>query len=211
MNEKEQIFSEEQLNFLKKIINIGAGNAAAALEQMLQKKVNLKVTALRFFPIKKMPFVLGDPSLPVICAKMKMEGDLIGSVFFVVPDEQKMKLISLAERAMLNPDEKVIDEDNSVVAEIGNIIAGNYFTAINDFCDLNINYSVPRIAIDMVQSLLDESLAAESGESQKLLLAENKFITDGDYITTFLLMIPSMRHLEEFVDLIEKARKEYEK
>lgn len=95
------------------------------------------------------------------------------------------------------------------MAEIGNILAGVYLTAIHDFCKLNIYHSAPRIAIDMIQSLLDESLASLSREVREIIMVINEFSTDEGSIRTFFLLIPSAKSVRTLVDSIEEVRRAY--
>ena len=216
MNDME-LLSEEQLDFLCEMMNIGAGNAATAFSQMLQFEVNIEIPAVRVLPSLKTPSILGDPSFPTACVRMGMVGDVAGDLYFIVPDEDKVNLIHFIERAMLGgigvsplirrfSDSAVPDLDLSVLTEMGNILAGVYLTAIRDFCRLNIYHSVPTIAIDMIQSLLDESIVALSHEVEAIILIETKFILGENHIRTFLLLVPAVQSVKVLVDSIEQAR-----
>ena len=190
---KVEVLSEEQVDFLGEMMNIGAGNAATALTQMIQRQVNMTIPKVYVLPVQEAPSILDDPSLPVLCVRMGMVGDVIGDLFFIVPDEQKENLTNLVERAMPwdsrwrdeNPHPALSipqsnDMDLSVLMEVGNITAGVYLTAIHDFCGLNIYQTVPTLAVDMIQSLLDESFAHLSSRVQAIIAIENEFIID-DY------------------------------
>ena len=246
MNDKK-LFSEEQLDFLSEMMNIGAGNAATALGQMIQCEVNVKIPQVHVVPVLNAPSVFDDPNLPAACVRMSMVGDVTGNLFFIVPDDQKARLIRMMEQSVrsrnadsgLHPSEAdfalhrarnaeqkntqsaiftPLDKDLSngagpqspmdlsVLTEVGNIIAGVYLTAIHDFCRLNIYHTVPTIAIDMIQSLLDESIAVLSREVQAIILIENEFIIEESRIRTFLLLIPTGQSVKTLVDSIEQAR-----
>ncbi len=203
-------FSEDQLDYLGELLNIGAGNAATALTHLLQCPVSMTRPDVEVLPARQVPCVLGDPSLPVACVRMKMVGDLSGSLFFLVPDEQKLHLAEMAESALLgpvpNPDP---DRILATVTEIGNILAGVYLTAIHDFCSLNVCHSVPVLAVDMMQALLDESLAARAGDDQAIILIKNEFLVGTDRAHTFFLIFPSGASVPALVDSMKEAGKRY--
>ena len=206
------MLSEEQLDFLCEMMNIAVGNAATGLSQMLHRAVNMEIPAVYVLPSEKAPSFLADPSLPVSCVKMSMVGDIAGDLFFLVREEQKVKLIRLAEQAMGVVTRDGADIDLSALAEIANIIGGIFLTAIHDFCKLNIYHTVPILAEDMVQSLLDESLATVTRQGQKVLLIENVFVLDENGknpITTFLLVVPTAESIQTLVNSIREARKMY--
>ena len=55
MNDK---LTQEQMDALREIVTIGAGNAATAFAQMIKKKVNIKVPKANFSPISKAAEIL---------------------------------------------------------------------------------------------------------------------------------------------------------
>lgn len=204
MIDKERL-SEEQWDFLNEMMNIGAGNAVTALTQMLAGNVDLKIPKVHLLEAPQALSILGDPTLPAICVRMGMVGDVTGDLLWIVPDEHKTNLIHLMEGTM--PGHKPgLGIDLSVLTEIGNILAGVYLTAIHDFCGLNIYHSVPTLASDMIQSLLDELLISLSREAQTSLIVENEFIVGETQIRTFLLIIPAVGSVKRLVDSIQDAR-----
>ena len=215
MNDRKQLLSPEQVDFLAEMMNIGAGNAATALTQALQCSVALVIPRVFVTTDVQELSILDSPSLPVVCARMSMVGDASGALFFIVPEKQKNDLIRLAEQAMMessqsrragSTNQESDDLKLSVIAEIGNIVAGVYLTAVHDFCKLNIYHTVPTIATDMIQALLDESLVRLSRQVQHIIVVENEFMVGEKRIRTFLVMIPSMESVNILVNSIGQAR-----
>jgi len=213
-----ETLSKEHLDFLREMMNIGAGNAATALGQMLRCEVNVAIPKVHLLSAVKLPpKTFGDPSLPVFCVRMAMIGDAFGHLFFIVPDAQKERLTHLVEQAapgsalIWNGDLQSAELDLSVLTEVGNILVGVYLTAIHDFCKLNIYHTAPTLAIDMIQSLLDESLATLSHKVQTAVLIENMIYVGAEGITTFLLMIPSVESVNTLADSIAQTRLAYSK
>jgi len=215
MNDEKQLLSAEQVDFLTEMMNIGAGNAATALTQVLQCRVDIVVPRVLVITDAQELSILTSPSLPVVCARMGMVGDVSGGLFLIVPEEQKEDLIRLAEQAMTGTghslragltNQESDDLKLSVIAEIGNIVAGVYLTAVHDFCKLNIYHTVPTVATDMVQALLDESLVRLSRQVQHIIVVENEFMVKEKLIKTFLVMIPSVESVNILVNSIGQAR-----
>ena len=139
---------------------------------------------------------------------MYMVGDVKGRLFLLVLNEQKERLIELVERAAPGTKVKGCCFADSCVEELGNILAGVFLVAIHDFCKLNIYHSVPELRIDMLQALIDESIAATIGESSQIILTVNTFIIVGENIKTFFLIIPDMKFTKKLLDSISDARKQ---
>jgi chemotaxis protein CheC len=222
--DRRELFTEEQLDYLIEMLNIGAGNATTALNHLLKCAVDMKLPAVTVLPAGQALAALGDPAAPVVCLRMQMVGDLDGCLFFIVADDQKKKLANMAERALLGPspvcppverggiprgESEEADQVLGVLAEIGNILAGVYLTAIHDFCKLNVCHSVPVLAVDMMQSLLDESLADLTRQQHAIILVTNEFVVGQDGIKTFFLIFPTEKAAQALVGSMKVAGQLY--
>jgi len=214
-NSVEGVLSEEQLDFLAEMMNVGIGNAAVALEQLLQCQVEVEIPKVSIFLASQISAFFDNPSLPVACVTMGMVGDVVGDLFFISPAEERDQLIHLAEEAAPGSKEAkrefaaVKEWNASVLAEVANITAGAYLLAIYEFSRLNLYHTVPTLNIDMIQAILDESLARRIAENPVIILIQNDFLLSRKHlIGFFLLLIPSMESTQKLAGAIEKARQE---
>ena len=213
MSDSKQILNEEHVDFLKEMMNIGAGNASTALHKMLKHPVELKIPRVDILPITKVPSIFDNPSLPVVCVKMGIVGDVDGGAFFIVSEEHSVRLVNLIKKATVGltpfkahkPDEMGL----SVLSEIGNIVTGVYLAAIHDFCRLNIYHTVPMLTIDMVQAVLDEILIKLDLNIEIATVIENEFIIGRYPINSILVLITSAESAGVLANSLEQARKAY--
>lgn len=203
----KQILSPEQVDYVEEMMNIGAGNAATALEQLLKNRFEMCLPAIHVVPPHAAFSVIGDPAEAVTGVRMKMLGACKGELFFVVPQRLQQKLGNLAYAAV-GLGAKSAD-DTSVIVEIANILAGVYLTAIHDFCGLNIYHSVPFAATDMAQALLDETIATISDQNELFIIIVNKFQAPDskETINTYFILVPEVNSLLVLSNSIEEAKK----
>lgn len=138
-----------------------------------------------------------------------MVGDVKGTMFFIVPDEQKKNLLTLVKQSLPSGLRKRLPIDSTAIEEIANIIAGVFLTAIHDFSRLNIYHTVPVLAIDMIRSLLDESIISHSSKINEIVAIENEFIIKEGNVRTVLFVIPIVESIEVLFGSIISAGKEY--
>jgi chemotaxis protein CheC len=171
----------------------------------------MRQPGVNVLPAEQATAALGDPAAPVACLRMRLVGDLDGYMFFLVPDDQKAKLAELAERSLLGPRSENPDPERvlAALAEIGNILAGVYLTAIHDFCRLNVCHSVPVLAVDMLQALLDESIATQTGEGHTIILVTNEFLIGTERFRTFFLIFPTRKSTTALVGSMKEAGRLY--
>jgi chemotaxis protein CheC len=207
---EDEILYEEYKDYLEEMVNIGAGNATAALEEILKYKFDMVLPELHVLPPHKSFSEIGESSLPVMCVKMNMIGDVKGEIFFVVPRDEVKHILELARGSIGQVPEKGDIADSSIILEIGNIMTGVYLAAIHDFCKLNIYHSVPIMAEDMVQSLLDETIARLGADAKVIVIIINKFVSmlqSQKEINTYLIMIPYKKSEQVLFNSIKEAKK----
>ena len=206
MKDKE-LLTKEQLDFLREMVNIGAGNAAAAFSQMLHCMVDVTIPEIYFFPASQIPPFQKDPARPFAGVSMNMVGDVKGKLFYLVLDERTERLIEIVRKAAPGGNEGGVVVDISVLEEIGNILAGVFLVSIHDFCRLNIYHTVPELRIDMGQALLDESIPSTTAGTSQIILIESEFVIKEENISTFFLIIPDKESIQTLAYSIEDARK----
>ncbi|WP_416150928.1 chemotaxis protein CheC [Salipaludibacillus sp. HK11] len=158
----------QHLDILKEVGNIGAGNAATALSQMLNKTIDMKVPAVKVVPFNEISDSVGGEEAVVAAVFLRIEGDAPGNMFFMLPVDEANELISqLIGNPSLNLKDDPIDEMGaSALSEVGNILAGSYLSALSDFTKMNLQPTPPAIAVDMTMALLSVGLVelSEAGD-----------------------------------------------
>lgn len=191
--------NEMQLDALKEIGNIGAGNAATALSKMVGKRVNMEVPLVRVIPLKEVPEWLGGPEKEVLGVYLSVFGALTGHILFVMTIDDALKIMHILLGDMAPSRDQILEMDelaSSAMGEIGNILSSSYLAALADFTGLHLNHSVPSIAVDMAGAIVDIVLIEISQHSDYALLIETVFVEEEDRITGYFMLIPDTGSLE---------------
>jgi len=158
----------EHLDILKEVGNIGAGNAATALSQMLNKIIDMKVPAVKVVPFTEISDAVGGEEAVVAAVFLRIQGEAPGNMFFMLPVDEANELIrQLIGDPSLDLQKEPIDEMGaSALSEVGNILAGSYLSALSDFTKLNLQPTPPAVAVDMSMALLSAGLVelSEAGD-----------------------------------------------
>ena len=138
------------IDVLREIGNIGAGNAATSLAKMIDKKIDMKVPVVKLVDFDEVPEMLGGPENIVCGIFFKLEGDITGSIMFVLDQKSAINLVDL----LMPRDNAEFDEFTiSALKEIGNILSGSYIASLSGLTNLQIKISVPALAIDMAGAI----------------------------------------------------------
>ena len=194
--------SDMHIDVLREIGNIGAGNAATSLAQMLNRQIDMKTPVVRIMDISEVDKAMGGPETPVVAILVEIFGDIHGIMMFVVGHQFAQNLLG----TLLGEEKEKVDcmhlneMEQSALSEIGNIMIGAYVNAIASLANLNINISVPAVTADMVGSLLTVPAAEMGAVSDKIIFVEDDFQNANGVITANMMLIPSLDSLNTLMN-----------
>lgn len=203
---QELEFSEEQFDYLREMMNISSGNAASALAKLLKTGIDSQVPEIHLCPLVQVASVIGDPRDLVVGVRLRLQGDIMGYLFFMLPGADRRHFLALAHQAMPGV---AAGEDVPMLLEVARVIAGGFLNALRNFCGLNITQAPPYIATDMLQAIMDEAIASVGDQMAKVLLIKNQLVAVDKCINTFILIVPDRASAEKMVNSIEQARLQF--
>ena len=188
-----------QLDVLKEIGNIGAGNAATALARMLDRKVDMGVPRVKILEFKEVNETLGGAELPVVGLMLKVNGDLTGSILFILQYKAAATLVNMLMGIPTDGIEAdqctspFTEMEISALKEISNILAGSYLSALSALTNLKILPSVPDMAIDMAGAILSVPAIEFGKVGDTVLYIETEFSEGNDKVVGDFFLIPDLR------------------
>lgn len=189
--------SPVQLDALKEVSNIGTGNAATALSQLLNKKIDMSVPAVNIIPMSELFDEIGEEKL-AIGVVVRVLGDAPGNILFVF---DKDTALGIVESLTGQKDETLTDMSSSVLCEIGNIISGSYMNAIYKLTNLVMTPSVPAVTYDMLGAMLSTTFIESGQYDDNVLDFETVFIQDKEKnISGHFYYIPVPGSLEKILN-----------
>ena len=182
MNSEQKITSVH-LDVLKEIGNIGAAHAATALSSLLDKKVDMQVPKVEMVSFDEMMELVGGSENVVVGVFLRIEGDVEGSMFFVLPIEQANRFVGhLIHEPQFDFSQMPISELGlSAMQEMGNILSGSYLSALSDFTGLKIYPTVPGLSIDMFGAIISIGLIELSQVSDQVIVINTSIFEDEQF------------------------------
>ena len=187
-----------QLDALKEVSNIGTGNAATALSQLLGRKIDMNVPDINIVPFEEVMAEIGEEKVAV-GVLVRVLGDTPGNILFVF---EKSTALDLVHRLTGMQEEELSEMGNSVMCEIGNIISASYMNAIARFTNLTITPSVPAVSYDMLGAILSTTFIEAGQYNEPVLDIETVFKEDGSEISGHFYYIPMPGSLEKILNTL---------
>ena len=194
-------FSNLQLDAMREVGNIGAGNAATALSIMLARPVDMDVPKAELVSIYELAEYYGDPLTMVSAVFVRSEGEFTCSLIFIQEEDESRKLVDLLigqQMGGMDPASVPAEMRDSALTEVGNIILSSFLNAINVLIGGTHSISVPGIAHDMLGSILDvvASIFGQSGEHALIVDTALKVENVEGGISGKVIMLPDPGSLE---------------
>ncbi len=180
--------NQEFYDVLREIGNIGAGNATTALAQMLGCKVDMAVPQVRLLEFTEVGTIMGGEEQIMAGIYLMVEGDITGSILFLLNKESARKLIAKL-MGMETVGEELSEMEQSALKEIGNIITASYLNSLSMLTQLVIYPSVPALSIDMAGAILSVPAIEFGTMGDKLLLIQTQFFEGLD---GYFILVPDL-------------------
>lgn len=182
-----------QLDVLREIGNIGAGNATTALSQLINRRIDMGVPKVNISEFKDLAEVLGGPENPIVGILLAVEGEINGMMMFALEQASAHHLINILMSRDIDCFEGFTDMDLSALKEIGNIITGAYLTSLSALTGLNITASIPYMAIDMAGAILSVPAIEFGKVGDKALLIQTEFDEGETHVFGYFILIPELQ------------------
>jgi chemotaxis protein CheC len=187
----EQV-TENYFDVLKEIGNIGAGNAMTALSQMLGTKVDMHVPQVQLLDFGEVGEVMGGEEQIMVGVFLGVEGDITGSMLFLVEQKSAKHLIDKVMMGMGNPEvEEFTEMELSAMQEIGNIITGAYLNSLSTLTNLCIYPSPPALTVDMAGAILSVPAVEFGIYGDKILMIQSQFFDEVE-IDGYFILVPDI-------------------
>ncbi len=183
-------FKDFKMDVLKEVGNIGAGNAATALSQLLNKPIDMAVPKVQLLSFEEITDKVGGAEELVYAVFLRVEGEAPGNLFFILTPEAAMNLLNRVAGIEIAPDQELGEMELSALSEIGNILAGSYLSSLADFTSLSMYPTVPALAMDMAGAILGYGLLQFGQMGDDALLIDTTFLEGQNEIEGQFFLIP---------------------
>ncbi len=190
------MFSSLQIDVLREISNIGCGNAATALSNMLNKRIDMEIPSVNVLPLAQAPDLLGGAEKLVTGVFFQALDGLPCSILWLLEQESVGRLLSLLFGMDVNSEPPYSSLEQSALMEVGNILSSSYLSALSSFTGLNFQLSVPALATDMAGAILDIALMQLGSYSDYALVIKNSLREGDESVEANFLLIPDLELIQ---------------
>ena len=163
------------LDALREIGNIGMGNAATSLAQLMNVRIDMSVPKAAVLPFEEIVEMIGGMEEVVACVYMKVLGDAPGTVLYIFDQDSTYRVLNTLMETLGTGAQTMTPLAESAIKEIGNVLTGSFIGAIITLTGLSMITTVPLFAFDMLGAVLSSSLIDSGYTEGDVLMIDTAF------------------------------------
>lgn len=178
---------------LQEVVNIGGGNAATSLAQLIGKPVEMDVPVIEVMEYEEVFLSIRPEEDIVRAVVMNLLGNEEGVFLFITDPKDAEKLAIMMMPEGIEITQEIID---SAEKELVNILVNSFLNAIMKLIDVDLVTSIPLMAEDMFGSILSSVYMQQEQFDHQILILKNQFSSLGHKIEGSLYFVPKPGVLE---------------
>ncbi|MBF0341083.1 MAG: chemotaxis protein CheC [Magnetococcales bacterium] len=201
------VLSELEQDALQEVLNLGMGQAASALAQLVNEEVHFTVPRLEFLPWHAVAERLApDPMASLIGVRQRFIGPFHGSTLLVYPLEKSLQLVCalLGEEMDLKGSGAV---ERDTLTEVGNILLNACLGSLANLMEIEILCDLPEFLEGPWEAFLAGERHTEGGH-ETILLLYVEFFTRGNTVQGYVVLLFdawAVSHLQrELADVLHR-------
>ncbi len=192
----------DQLDALTELINIGVGQAAGMLNEMIEFPIQLQVPWVKLFSPLSLQEELSERLGKDVLSSVQLDftGSFCGNAQLVFPTESAATLVALLTGE--KSESPALDELKiGTLTEIGNIVINGVMGSITNILTQPIHYDVPNYIEEPIEHLL--TVQKIDNNNQAVLLAQNQFNIEQLQIKGDIILVFNVGSFSAFLTAID--------
>ena len=199
----------DRLDALTELINIGVGQAAGTLSEMLEFTIKLRVPLVKFLsPSSLQQELRGRLDRDCLSSvKLEFSGSFSGTAQLVFPTESAATLVALLTGE--ESESSALDALRiGTLTEVGNIVINGVMGSISNILTQPINYNIPNYIEQDIAHLLPPQTS--NGNNKEVILAQSQFDIEELQIKGDIILFFNVGSLDSFFEAIDNFCDRYE-
>lgn len=186
---------EQQMDVFREIGSIGNGNAVTALSGLLSEKISMEMPEVDILEFNQAQKKIGDPEEIVGAVLVELSGELSGIMMLILKERFIKQIVGKVLSGKIEDLLAMGEMEQSLLVEIGNIMLSAYVNALSSLTNIQINLSVPQMAVNMLGGILSLPMAMMGIESDKLMMISGRFFMNGEEMDNDILLLSDIKSL----------------
>jgi chemotaxis protein CheC len=196
-------FSQLQLDALREISSIGAGNASTALSQFINQKVEMAPPEVTTLTVKDVPQFVSKGFPIITMVVLKLEGDIGGHILFIFDEKNAVMMIDMLMGQAPGSTSSLSEIGVSALKEVSNVMSGSYLQVLGDMINLTLSMTPPYFTagspVEIPKFIIEHCVKEQE---TTICLKSNLSIAKEFQVYGSLVFIPAADSLGQLLNLL---------
>ena len=194
--------SEEDIDALGEIVNIGVGRAASSLSELIGTRIDLRVPVVQIID----PSDADQRFETGMSILQSFDGEISGNAVLVFPKVSGKKLAALLGGYHESAEIPEL-EISGILAEVGNIVLNGVLGSLANTIETNLTYTVPEFYVqETITGLISKRREAPSDKADSVLYADTQFCVESQDIRGSVIVAFHLGSFESLIDQLMGLR-----
>jgi len=194
-----------QLDALREISSIGAGNAVTALSQFVGKKVEMAPPAAVLASAKEIPQLIPAEITMITMVILEILGAVGGHILFIFEQKNALSLIDLLMGKRPDSVTTTLSEiDISALKEVASVMSGAYLGVLGDMTNKTLKMTPPFCSLGVSSEISDFIITHSLKDEEITVCLNSHFWISGHNvaISGYIILIPLSSSLRILLRLL---------
>lgn len=197
------MFEEKHVDILKEVINIGIGEAAAALSDLVDGRVNIHVPEVKIMAATDIPeYLKADMEDLGVYISQVFQGQIAGKSVLCYSKEASRSLLEIimgTKIATLS----LSDSDTETLQEVGNLILVSCLSAISNMIEDRFIFDMPHVTLNGHIPYFKD-LIKDIMEFEQAVVVKTGMLIKEINVMGYIFILFGFRELKVVIETLEK-------
>ncbi|MBI2560399.1 MAG: hypothetical protein HYW14_04620 [Planctomycetes bacterium] len=198
--------TENHLRVINIIFGLSIDHASRTLSKTLKTGAKIEMVRASVIDISKITEQMNENPREVSGAFVSLEGDVPLKLLFLIPLQGVFRLTDLFMRKPIGTTTEFNEFTESVVQEVGNILASSISNVMVSDFGVKTSLSSPTVRNDFAGTIFSMFVMEEAMITDDLLLIETRFEVSKTELECCLFLLPRISSLEATIGKIEVCK-----
>lgn len=193
-----------EIDALKEIGNVGAGNASVKLSDLASEKVALELTELEVLAADQfMQKYKSEEEHKIVSIFLKVVGDIFGTVVILFSDKFAMSLVDLINRRTIGATQEITAANEEEFKVVGTSLSEAYLNSLGDFLGIVLREAGANVHVNK-QDIIFNSMLRQITPAlvDDVLLVKTKFTIERYGLSGEFLLLFGIKSLDRLRKII---------
>jgi len=195
---------EKSLDIIREVINIGIGDAASALSELVKDRVIIRTPEVEIMNMADIPgYIRNEMSSLGVYISQDFGGMINGKTLLFYTKECSISLLNAlyGEGMVIS---SLSSSGMATLQEIGNIIMVSCISTISNMMDTNLTFFIPQVTEEISDGYF-QNLLKDMEEFDQAIIVKNEMAIKGKDIQGYLFVLLSFEGFQLVIEKLESS------